>query len=514
MNDWKQKPPLGSILNYSSPLAQGLVGLWLFNEGAGGKAYDMSGYNNTGTLTGMANPSTATSGWNSQGLAFDATDDRITVADNPILNPSSITLDAWIYVTDWTIGNTRRSVASNYYPDGTPSGYILLLHTSTTLTIGIANGTSIVEVASSGYAVNKWYNVVGTYNATSGFIGLYVNGRLVNSGSHTSAISYNDYPSNMDFLIGWDYSTGVDRKFVGFIDKIAVYDRAISATEVMQLYQQPYAMVWKPTWTFFDLAAGGTTYYANLSDTVNLAEGLNKSVGLFNSDSIGLTEGLSKSIGVFNIDSVSLAESLNKSIGLFNIDTVGITESLIKRVELLLADTENISDSINSIIAIFVAIADSIGISDSLTKNISINTSDSITILEGIVKSISVGLSDNVAISDILSALLIIPIALSDTVTITDALNKQITIVKSDTVGVTESLIKSVMVSASDTVNITDTIGKLLSLYFSDSLTITDDLETSTVTIVVAPFTITFTVKKPKIDGLIVTKPDIDFTVK
>ena len=57
-DEWIQKPPLGIQIDWSNPITKGLVGCWLFNEGSGDKVYDLSGNGNTGTLTGMAFPST------------------------------------------------------------------------------------------------------------------------------------------------------------------------------------------------------------------------------------------------------------------------------------------------------------------------------------------------------------------------------------------------------------------------------------------------------------------------
>jgi len=45
----------------------GLVGYWPMNEGTSTIAGDFSGKGNNGTLTGMASPPTATSGWTNQG---------------------------------------------------------------------------------------------------------------------------------------------------------------------------------------------------------------------------------------------------------------------------------------------------------------------------------------------------------------------------------------------------------------------------------------------------------------
>jgi len=48
-----EKPMYGVLLNPYHPLARGLVGCWLFNEGGGNSVFDLSGYGNHGMLGGV-----------------------------------------------------------------------------------------------------------------------------------------------------------------------------------------------------------------------------------------------------------------------------------------------------------------------------------------------------------------------------------------------------------------------------------------------------------------------------
>ena len=48
------KPRLGLRLNHNHPLAQGLVGCWVMNEGGGDKVFDLSGNGKAGTFSGNA----------------------------------------------------------------------------------------------------------------------------------------------------------------------------------------------------------------------------------------------------------------------------------------------------------------------------------------------------------------------------------------------------------------------------------------------------------------------------
>lgn len=51
-NRWYNKPPPGTPINWQHPLASGLIGCWIFNEGGGLTAYDATGRYGNGTLSG------------------------------------------------------------------------------------------------------------------------------------------------------------------------------------------------------------------------------------------------------------------------------------------------------------------------------------------------------------------------------------------------------------------------------------------------------------------------------
>ena len=106
----QDKPPVGSQINWGHPLARGLVGCWLLNEGAGRKAYDLSEYRNHGTLTSMAIPPTPNSGWNPGrtgiGLSFDGVDDYVGMMTTDLYT-DTITLEAWTKTSSTKIGRAH-----------------------------------------------------------------------------------------------------------------------------------------------------------------------------------------------------------------------------------------------------------------------------------------------------------------------------------------------------------------------------------------------------------------------
>jgi hypothetical protein len=236
-NGWLQKPPLGVQLNWAHPLSKGLVGCWLFNEGGGDKAYDLSGYNNHGTLMDMAFPPTVTSGWNpgkdGVGLMFDGSNDYVNCGNDLSLRISTFSIELWLktatadrYVltrgVSWDPGKT------NYHIGITAEG-----------TIGVRfhdTGGTLRSATFLDYAITDgtWHHVVGMHNAVAQKTTIYVDGI---QGENVTCTTPPDTSSAGDLWIG-KYTTALN----GSIDSVKIYNRALSAFEIGWLYCEPYAM--------------------------------------------------------------------------------------------------------------------------------------------------------------------------------------------------------------------------------------------------------------------------------
>ena len=91
------KPHRGVEINWSHPLARGLVGCWLFDEGTGEKVFDLSGNNNTGTLIAMDPATDWIAGKDGFALDFDNIDDHIDCGNPSILQvTSALTMEVLI----------------------------------------------------------------------------------------------------------------------------------------------------------------------------------------------------------------------------------------------------------------------------------------------------------------------------------------------------------------------------------------------------------------------------------
>jgi len=219
-----------------SGLASGLVGLWTF-DGADltDKVYDRSGAGNNGYIFNAATTSAKVIGKLGQALRFDDVNDYVSVADNNTLDPSTITVSAWVYPTGADPGNGFDRVVDKANSGSmSQAGYRLLGIAasdcgSTAWGAQWYSGSAQKTVCGpTTAAINRqWTHLVFTHDGTTGH--MYSNGVLINS--TTAAFSAGN---SFDLAIG--NSIQVSRPFGGSIDDVRIYNRALSAAEVLQLY--------------------------------------------------------------------------------------------------------------------------------------------------------------------------------------------------------------------------------------------------------------------------------------
>ena len=129
------------------------------------------------------------------------------------------------------------------------------------------------------FSTSTWYHVALTKGSTT--MTFYVNGVLVSSGS-TSATQADN---TNNFYIGQE---GSNNYFDGKIDEFAIYNRAISADEVSQLFNSGRGNAYPLTDT--PSLYGGVAYYkldSNSNDSVGSNNGTDTSISYSNAGKIG-----------------------------------------------------------------------------------------------------------------------------------------------------------------------------------------------------------------------------------
>lgn len=205
--------------------ADGLVAHWKFDEGEGSIAYDSAG-SNDGTIYG------ATWGYGvlDGALKFDGVGDYVDCGDNDSLDVNDeLTISAWMKRPDFS---TPGTIAGKTNGNSVTAGYALFSHIEGLEFIFYSQGwkrtTPRVAVTA-----NQWHHVAGTFNGNTAY--LYVDGEqgasIAYNGAITAAAGY-------PVLIGYWRSQNTVY-FNGQIDDVRIYDRALSAAEILALYE-PY----------------------------------------------------------------------------------------------------------------------------------------------------------------------------------------------------------------------------------------------------------------------------------
>lgn len=247
-------------LNRKHPFARGLVGCWLFNEGGGNQAVDLSGNQNHGTLV---TPDWAASR-NSFALNFDGatSGDYVTVKTTKVIADSlNSSVLAWIKTTSGGQNNGNA-----IYCERTGTGNDIWKFDSLDAARS-SNGIQFVHRDDAGsltfvYAVTEivindgiWHFVAVTKAGTS--ITLYVDGVVDTTGTLSGSDNFTD--AGIESWIGGDKADGLSR-WPGLIDSLWTYNRALSAVEIAYLYRESYAMFEhpaRPQYFFVPAAAGG-----------------------------------------------------------------------------------------------------------------------------------------------------------------------------------------------------------------------------------------------------------------
>jgi hypothetical protein len=207
----------------------GMVAYWKFDETGGTVCADSSG-NLDATFSGGGSPTFA-SGQLNGAVDLNGTNQGYSTAGST--NPTAgITLMAWINPDD--LSARDRGIITK------KDAFILEIESSgAEVSFTILNGGMSREFEPDVFAGNDiptgaWTHIAATFDGVT--TSIYINGSLAASeASVFNALGGSGEP----YWIGWNSQTnfGTDRYFDGRIDEAAVFDRALDAGEVQQLYQ-------------------------------------------------------------------------------------------------------------------------------------------------------------------------------------------------------------------------------------------------------------------------------------
>lgn len=231
----QQKPCLGLQINYGHPLADGLVGCWLMNEGSGcliatstnyilnstsingsvncvvGKHGVAIDFNNTGSFSLPTAPSQCL-GTNPRTIVFSF---NATAFDTDLANP--------IYM----LGNGGAGVGS----------FLAIYAEDNGISLGVYGHRVIWN--KSGLSTGTYYQFAVTFpgNTTSDNFTGYIDG--VYYAAATEAGSAQTVNTIGTHIIGGE---APPTYFNGILEYVYLYDRALTASEILQLYHNPFCI--------------------------------------------------------------------------------------------------------------------------------------------------------------------------------------------------------------------------------------------------------------------------------
>ncbi len=208
---------INSLGQITSKFDTGLVGYWHLDENTSSTAYDASGLGNSGILQNGPTWNTGTTCEVSSCLYFNGSTNYITTGGSGMTSMGDFTVQGWTYLTDGsTSNNTLYSGSVRLLVR--PSGYYF------GLTIGATEYYNQGTFATNA-DINNW--VMWDFVRSGSNITFYRNGSTFFSSSTVPTTGVN--------LTG---AIGLNNTYYmkGYIDEVKIYNRALSAAEIMDQY--------------------------------------------------------------------------------------------------------------------------------------------------------------------------------------------------------------------------------------------------------------------------------------
>lgn len=193
--------------------------------------YDQSGYGNNATCSGSTCPDAGVPGAVGTALRFDGLDNYIQIPHNAefdqIESQDKVTIAAWVNVNEWFQG----FVINNQYETSNNSGWGFQIIPSRLYFFTTYGRTpSYCEFY---FNTDEWYHVAVSYDRSLGKIQFYVNNIQICNNSYSEDIQDT---SGEPMYIGYGPMGEIEFSN-GMIDDLYIFDRALSADEIMGIYQ-------------------------------------------------------------------------------------------------------------------------------------------------------------------------------------------------------------------------------------------------------------------------------------
>jgi hypothetical protein len=221
--------------NNCVPAPAGLVGWWRGE----GNANDSADGNN-GVITGNV---TFVTGEVGQAFNFDGLTSAVTIPASSNLTVQSLTIEAWIFPPD--VSHPRPIVE---YAGPTGPGDVQLWSGTQGYGVGVpgavegvlrgTGSTALALYTPGGLVVsNQWNHVAMTFDYSKQTAVLYVNGLAAGSNTSSGAfLPVTSVPVNLGYRPPGSSDGLAGTRHLGGLDEVSIYNRALSAAELLAIY--------------------------------------------------------------------------------------------------------------------------------------------------------------------------------------------------------------------------------------------------------------------------------------
>ena len=193
---------------------------------------DLSGNKNNGTLTNGPT-------FNSGSIVFDGVNDYINIPDaNSLTNTSTLSINCWVRVTSF--GGGFCTIIGKGTSDADEE-YCILLNSSS-LYFDVGNAAGPYTQPTYTFNANTWYNISCVHSRSANVSSLlcYVNGVFLSNSTINSGNTPIDNSSPVS--IGSRFYNSIFGAFNGDIVQVSMYNRVLSASEVLQNFNAQKAL--------------------------------------------------------------------------------------------------------------------------------------------------------------------------------------------------------------------------------------------------------------------------------
>lgn len=226
---------LGQPVRWENPIVKGFVGCWLMNEGSGEKTYDLSGNGYTGTFV---NSPIWTAGNHGPAINFVAASTQ-HITTTPPVTTYPYTLLAWFKAVNTTANHSLITL----YQSGSNWSSLAAWGARAGDPVGASSRGTTTQYepeTTVGYTANKWHQAVGVYvSSTERHVYLDGGNKVTGTAASTPAAFTTNY-------IG---QGGAFNYMDGDIGVAMIWNRALTDSEVAQLYRDPFCM-FRPSWNW------------------------------------------------------------------------------------------------------------------------------------------------------------------------------------------------------------------------------------------------------------------------